>query len=263
MTDYRRKKRNLNKVDFTNKTKNQSRRYLINQFESLGIKIPKYVDNPTQGNIKKALNRINKELDKIINSQKIESTERKALNYDTDRKLSMALKSYNTQVTKTLNQIKAYYPDLSNTVIEFIKGNEVTIAGFNRSFYLDNNLKKINKDSLRFSTKQAKIDFIQNLKKQRKNLTFNNFMSNLNNKKKNNVYFSSLISMTQGALSDQDINYLKKNFEGLNGIQQIFAIKGFQQLKIDKYLEQVSKSSMKHVSLFNKINNVITNVMEV
>ena len=35
MADYRRKKRNLNKVDFTNKTKNQSKRYLINQFESL------------------------------------------------------------------------------------------------------------------------------------------------------------------------------------------------------------------------------------
>ena len=108
MTDYRRKKRNLNKVDYTNKTKNQSRRYLINQFKSLGINSPSYVNNPTPGNIKKALKRINKELDKIIEKQKIESAERKALNRDTDRKLSMALKSYNTQVTKTLNQIKSY-----------------------------------------------------------------------------------------------------------------------------------------------------------
>ena len=55
MADYRRKKRNLNKVDFTNKTKNQSKRYLINQFESLGIKVPNYVNNPTSGNINKAL----------------------------------------------------------------------------------------------------------------------------------------------------------------------------------------------------------------
>ena len=65
MADYRRKKRNLNKVDFTNKTKNQSKRYLINQFESLGIKVPNYVNNPTTGNINKALRRINNELDKI------------------------------------------------------------------------------------------------------------------------------------------------------------------------------------------------------
>ena len=263
MADYRRKKRNLNKVDFTNKTKNQSKRYLINQFESLGITVPNYVNNPTPANINKAVRRINNELDKIIERQKIESAERKALNRDTNRKLSMAIKSYNTQVTKTLNQIKQYYPDLSNTVMEFIKGNEVTIAGFNRSFYLDNNLKKISKDSLRFSTKQAKIDFIRNLKTQRKNLTFNNFMSNFTNKKKNIDYFDSLISMTEGVLSDQDIKYLKNNFINLNGIQQIIAIKGFQQLKIDKYLEQVNKSSMKHVSLFNKINNVITNVMGV
>lgn len=263
MADYRRKKRNLNKVDFTNKTKNQSRRYLINQFESLGIKVPNYVNNTTPGNINKALKRINKELDKIIERQKIESAERKALNRDTDAQLNKGLKSYNTQVTKTLNQIKAYYPELSNTVIEFIKGNEVTIPGFNRSFYLDNNLKKINKDSLRFSSKQAKIEFIQNLKKQRKNLTFNNYMSNLTNKKKNNDYFESLISMTEGLLTGQDIKYLKNNFINLNGIQQIFAIKGLQQLKIDKYLSQANKQSMSHTSLFNKINNVITNIMGV
>ena len=263
MADYRRKKRNLNKVDFSNKTKNQSRRYLINQFESLGIKVPNYVNNPTRGNINKALRRINKEIDKIIERQKIESVERKALNRDTDTQLNKGLKSYNAQITRTLNQIKAYYPELSNTIINFIKGEEVTIPGFNRSFYLDNNLKKINKDSLRFSTKQAKIEFIQNLKKERKNLTFKNFMSNLTNKKKNNDYFESLISMTEGVLTEQDIKYLKNNFINLNGIQQIFAIKGFQQLKIDKYLEQVNSQSIKHVSLFNKINNVISNVSEV
>ena len=263
MVDYRRKKRNLNKIDFTNKTKNQSRRYLINQFESLGITVPNYVNNPTTGNINKAVRRINNELDKIINRQKIESAERKALNRDTDRKLKMAIKSYNAQVTKTLNQIKAYYPELSNSAINFLKGDEVIIPGFNRSFYLDNNLKKINKDTLRFSAKQVKIDFIRNLKKQRKSLTFNNFMSNLTNKKKNNDYFDSLLSMTEGVLSSEDIKYLKNNFINLNGIQQILAIKGFQQLKIDKYLEQVNTSSIKHVSLFNKINNVISNVSEV
>ena len=263
MSDYRRKKRNLNKVDFTNKTKNQSRRYLINQFESLGITVPNYVNNPTPGNISKALKRINNEIDKIIERQKIESKERRALNSNTDRKLSMAIKSYNTQVTKTLNQIKFYYPELSNTTINFLKGDEVTIPGFNRSFYLDNNLKKINKDSLRFSSKKAKIDFIQSLKRDRKSLTFNNYMSTLTNKKKNIDYFDSLISMTEGVLSDQDIKYLKNNFNNLNGIQQIIAIKGFQQLKIDKYLDQVNKSSMKHISLFNKINNVISNVSEV
>ena len=263
MADYRRKKRNLNKVDFTNKTKNQSKRYLINQFESLGITVPNYVNNPTPANINKAVRRINNELDKIIERQKIESAERKSLNRDTNRKLSMAIKSYNTQVTKTLNQIKQYYPDLSNTVMEFIKGNEVTIAGFNRSFYLDNNLKKISKDSLRFSTKQAKIDFIKELKKQRKSLTLNNFMATLTNKKKNIEYFDNLMSMAEDILSEQDIKYLKKNFESLNPIQQILANKGFQQLKIDKYLEQANKHSMSHTSLFNKINYVITNIMGV
>ena len=263
MADYRRKKRNLNKVDFSNKTKNQSKRYLINQFESLGITVPNYVNNPTPGNINKAVRRINKEIDRIIERQKIESAERKALNSDTDRKLSMTIKSYNAQVTKTLNQIKAYYPELSNTTINFLKGDEVIIPGFNRSFYLDNNLKKINKDSLRFSSKKAKVEFIQRLTKERKSLTFNNCMSNLTNKKKNIDYFDSLISMTEGVLSDQDIKYLKNNFINLNGIQQILAIKGFQQLKIDKYLEQVNSQSIKHVSLFNKINNVISNVSEV
>ena len=186
MGDYRRKKRNLNKVDFTNKTKNQSKRYLINQFESLGIKVPIYVNNPTTGNIKKAVRRINNELDKIIERQKIESAERKALNRDTDKIFKKEIKSYNAQATKTLNQIKTYYPELPSTYINLIEGKEVTIPGFNRSFYLDNNLKKINKDSLRFSTKKAKIDFIQNLKKDRKSLTFNNYMSTLTNKKKNN-----------------------------------------------------------------------------
>ena len=242
MADYRRKKRNLNKVDFSNKTKNQSKRYLINQFESLGIKVPNYVNNPTTGNINKAVRRINNELDRIIERQKIESAERKALNKNTDRKLSMAIKSYNSQVTKTLNQIKSYYPELSNSAINFLKGDEVTIPGFNRSFYLDNNLKKINKDSLRFSSKKAKVDFIQSLKRDRKSLTFNNYMSNLTNKKKNNEYFDSLISMTEGVLSPQDIKYLKNNFINLNGIQQIFAIKGLQQLKINKYLEHRRKT---------------------
>ena len=263
MTDYRRKKRNLNKIDFSNKTKNQSKRYLVNQFKSLGIDVPNYIDNPTPSIIKKAVKRINKELDKIINREKIESAERKALNRDTDNIFRKEIKSYNTQVTKTLNQIKAYYPELSNTIINFIKGDEVTIPGFNRSFYLDNNLKKISKDSLRFSSKKAKIEFIQRLKKERKSLTFNNYMSNLTNKKKNIDYFDSLISMTERVLSDQDIKYLKNNFINLNGIQQIFAIKGLQQLKIDKYLEQVNGQSIKHESLFNKINNVITNVSEV
>ena len=263
MTDYRRKKRNLNKVDFTNKTKNQSRRYLINQFESLGITVPNYVNNPTTGNINKAVRRINNELDRIIKRQKIESAERKALNSNTDSIFKKEIKSYNAQATKTLNQIKSYYPELPTTYINLIEGKEVTIPGFNRSFYLDNNLKKLNKDYFRFSSKKSKIEFIQNLKKERKNLTFNNFMTNLTNKKKNIDYFDSLISMTEGVLSTQDIKYLKNNFINLNGIQQIIAIKGLQQLKIDKYLEQVNGQSIKHESLFNKINNVITNVSEV
>ena len=263
MSDYRRKKRNLNKVDFSNKTKNQSRRYLINQFESLGIKVPNYVNNPTTGNINKALKRINNELDKIIERQKIESAERKALNRNTDNIFKKEIKSYNAQATKTLNQIKAYYPELPTTYINLIEGKEVTIPGFNRSFYLDNNLKKLNKDYFRFSSKKSKIEFIQNLKKERKNLTLNNFMANLTNKKKNIEYFNSLMSMAADILGEQDIKYLKKNFENLNPIQQILANKGFQQLKIDKYLEQANKQSMSHTSLFNKINYVITNIMGV
>lgn len=263
MADYRRKKRNLNKIDFTNKTKNQSRRYLINQFESLGIKVPNYVNNPTTGNINKALKRINNEIDRNIERQKIESAERKALNRDTDKIFKKEIRSYNIQATKTLNQIKTYYPELPSTYINLIEGKEVTIPGFNRSFYLDNNLKKLNKDYFRFSSKKAKIEFIQNLKKERKNLTFNNFISTLSNKKKNIEYFNSLMSMADDILSEQDIKYLKKNFESLNPIQQILANKGFQQLKIDKYLEQANKQSMSHTSLFNKINYVITNIMGV
>ena len=145
MADYRRKKRNLNKVDFTNKTKNQSKRYLINHFESLGIKVPNYVNNPTTGNINKAVRRINNELDRIIEREKIESAERKALNRDTDKIFKKEIRSYNAQATKTLNQIKAYYPELPTTYINLIEGKEVTIPGFNRSFYLDNNLKKLDK----------------------------------------------------------------------------------------------------------------------
>ena len=263
MADYRRKKRNLNKVDFTNKTKNQSKRYLINHFESLGIKVPNYVNNPTTGNINKAVRRINNELDRIIEREKIESAERKALNRDTDKIFKKEIRSYNAQATKTLNQIKAYYPELPTTYINLIEGKEVTIPGFNRSFYLDNNLKKLNKDYFRFSSKKSKIEFIQNLKKERKNLTLNNFMANLTNKKKNIEYFDNLMSMAEDILSEQDIKYLKKNFENLNPIQQILANKGFQQLKIDKYLEQANKQSMSHTSLFNKINYVITNIMGV
>ena len=134
MTDYRRKKRNLNKVDFTNKTKNQSRRYLINQFESLGITVPNYVNNPTTGNINKAVRRINNELDRIIKRQKIESAERKALNSNTDSIFKKEIKSYNAQATKTLNQIKSYYPELPTTYINLIEGKKVTINGLNRSF---------------------------------------------------------------------------------------------------------------------------------
>ena len=83
------------------------------------------------------------------------------------------------------------------------------------------------------------------------------------NGKKNVEYFDNLLGYTERVLSEQDIKYLKNNFTNLNGIQQIIAIKGFQQLRIDKYLEQADKKSMKHVSIFNKINNVITNVMGV
>ena len=263
MADYRRKKRNLNKVDFSNKTKKQSKRYLINQFESLGIKVPNYVNNPTTGNINKALNRINNELDRIIERQKIESAERKALNRDTDKIFKKEIRSYNTQATKTLNQIKSYYPELPTTYINLIEGKEVTIPGFNRSFYLDNNLKKLNKDYFRFRSKKDKIEFIQELKKERKSLKFNNFMSNITNKKKNIEYFNNLMGMAEDILSEQDIKYLKKSFESLNPIQQILANKGFQQLKIDKYLEQANKHSMSHASLFNKINYVITNIMGV
>ena len=88
-------------------------------------------------------------------------------------------------------------------------------------------------------------------------------MATLTNKKKNIEYFDNLMSMADDILSEQDIIYLKKNFESLNPIQLILANKGFQQLKIDKYLEQANKQSMSHTSLFNKINYVITNIMGV
>ena len=113
-TNLNRKLKRLLKIDFTKKTKNQAKSYLKKQFESLGIKPTKYIENPTPANIKKGINRIKSEIQRQINSI---NAEREELNKLTHSNISEAylktVKSYNTKVRNTLNKIKQYYPDFT------------------------------------------------------------------------------------------------------------------------------------------------------
>ena len=67
-TNLNRKLKRLLNIDFTKKTKNQAKSYLKEQFESLGIKPTKYIDNPTPKNIEKGINRIKNEIQRQINT---------------------------------------------------------------------------------------------------------------------------------------------------------------------------------------------------
>lgn len=257
-TNLNRKLKRLLNIDFTKKTKNQTKSYLKRQFESLGIKPTKYVDNPTPKNIEKAVNRIKNELQKQINSI---NAEREEINKLTHSNISEAylktVKSYNTKVRNTLKKLKEYYPDLSDTVLDYLQGKEVTLTLRNKAYNKDYMaLREINPDNVGFSSKKAQAQEIIRLRKEMKRYQFSNYISELTNKTENMKFFKDFLFMDGNPLKEKDKVYLLTQFNNLNAIQQEFAIKTDLGLLIEKY-----KSAIKTGAVFDDNGARIFNAM--
>ena len=251
-------KRLLN-IDFTKKTKNQAKSYLKKQFESLGIKPTKYIDNPTPKNIEKGINRIKNEIQRQINTI---NAEREELNRITHSNVSdtyiKTVKSYNTKVRNTLNKLKQYYPDLSDNVLDYLQGKEVALTLRNKTYNKDDLiLKEINPKNAGFSNKKAQAQEIIRLRKEMKRLTFSNYIKEITDKRENKKFFEEFLDMSGNPLSEKDKTYLKTQFNTLNAIQQEFAIKTDLGLLINRYKSAIMSGAVYEdngAKLFNTIN---------
>ena len=249
-----RKLKNLLNIDFTKKTKNQAKAYLKKQFKSLGIKPTKYLENPTPKNIEKSVNRIKKEIQRQINT-------REEINKLTHSDISEAylktVKAYNTKIRNTFTKIKQYYPDLSDTVLDYLQGKEVTLTLRNKAYNKDYMvLREINPNNVGFSSKKAQAQEIIRLRKEMKRLTFSNYIKEITDKRENKKFFEEFLDMSGNPLSDKDKTYLKTQFNSLNAIQQEFAIKTDLGLLIEKY-----KSAIETGAVFDDNGAKIFNVM--
>ena len=258
-TNLNRKLKRLLNIDFTKKTKNQAKSYLKKQFESLGIKPTKYIDNPTPKNIEKGINRIKNEIQRQINTI---NAEREELNRITHSNVSdtyiKTVKSYNTKVRNTLNKLKQYYPDLSDNVLDYLQGKEVALTLRNKTYNKDDLiLKEINPKNAGFSNKKTQAQEIIRLRKEMKRLTFSNYIKEITDKRENKKFFEEFLDMSGNPLSEKDKTYLKTQFNTLNAIQQEFAIKTDLGLLINRYKSAIMSGAVYEdngAKLFNTIN---------
>ena len=254
-TNLNRKLKRLLNIDFTKKTKNQAKSYLKRQFKSLGIKPTKYIENPTPKNIEKSINRIKKEIQRQIK-------EREEINKLTHTDISEAylktVKSYNTKVNNTLKKLKQYYPDLSDTILDYLQGKEVTLTLRNKAYNKDDlTLREINPNNAVFSSKKAQAQEIIRLRKEMKRYQFSNYISELTNKTENMKFFKDFLSMDGNPLMEKDKVYLLTQFNSLNAIQQEFAIKTDLGLLIEKYKSAIETGAVfddNGARIFNAMN---------
>ena len=227
----------LNRYDWGNKTPQQVAKYVANKLDMLGYKVPKYMK---QGKISQKqldfhLDRVYNKLEKIVAKEEFAKLPKSEQNkIRNERRLEKAVIDYNVKVAKIRDEIQGS-DEYSDKMKRYILGDFVTLNSRDKGFINEkSNIQFIDITKLNYSSITNEI---KRIKEESKNLTLDSFMEKINDSSQEDDWFNELLdSDICSALSENEKEILRKNFNSLNALQKSLMIKDrLSELK-EKYL---------------------------
>lgn len=233
----------LNRYDWGNKTPQQVAKYVGNKLDMLGYKVPKYMKEGkiTQKQLDTQLDKIYNKLEKIQSKQEFSRLPKSEQNrIRNERRLEKAVIEYNVKVAKIRDVIEGS-DKYSDKMKKYILGDFVTLNSRDKGFINEkSNAQFIDITKLNY---KSITNEIKRIKEASKNLTLDNFMEKINDSSQEDEWFNELLdSDVCIALSDNEKEILRKNFNSLNAPQKSLMLKDrLSELK-EKYLRDLESN---------------------
>lgn len=237
--------RGFKSTKWENKTDSQKVKTLKNQYEKLGFKIPKYLQNQkiSEKQFLSALNRIDKTYQRRIEKEQ-PNVKLSDIQYNANK--------YNKLVDTRLKQLQNQ--GFSDKAINYLKGKlEFTTLGDRAIFANNSLLEKISLDNIQTNKKgrRTMLDIIDlNYSK----LKSKDFIKNVLNSDRNIPFLDEFLkSETFNNLDDDTKHHIIRKFESLNVVQQEVLIQNELNRLREKY-ENSGELDYKHT------NNLASNI---
>lgn len=237
------------RTNWKNKSTVQKQKSLANQFEKLGLRVPKYIQGKTlsNNNLDKALNRINNTYNKRI-SQQQPKVKLSDLQYEAYK--------INNQIDKITKQLEKQ--GYSQKTLDFLQGNRIFLEITDRAIQKNGALlKKVNLDNYHGNQKgmQTYLKQLQNNRKLLRNLNFKfdtkKMIDNIN--KVVDLFNNEDIF---DDLTDSNTEYILNKFKNLNNVQQEIALDSI----VSEFREKYKGESLEGEYQLNALNKLARNL---
>ena len=233
--------------------------YFTKKLKEFGLKVPKYLSkgNISQKQFKSLQNKIEKNITKRENEERVYKEQTKKLN----NQIKQQIKLFNERVDIVKSIVTKKY-NFTVKDMNYISGKPITFAGRNKTFDNYNDdiiLAHKSFKRLRISDNNARKEHLEYMKELTKNMTVKNFEDWFVENKGASDWFKNeyLKGQLFDELSDKDVETLMSYFNSLSGIKKELVIKQ----ALNKIKEKYENSDDPKAYTFKAYNSVMNNLI--
>lgn len=249
----------LKRVNWEKKSTKQKVKYLTNKLTMLGYKIPTYLKNGqlSDRQLKSQINKIERGLQSQVKKENLNNKSKREMSIDA--RLNRYVKSYNKQIEKTINGLKAM--GLTEQQIDYLSGKDLFLPAMrNKSYKADGvTLKKIG--DLIIEDDSKKLEMLDKLKRDYKKITLQSVYERINDDTEQNRWFAEFMSLKFVLnMKGYERQAIWNEWNTLSPIQKELFIKGVLSSLRDKYLTVEGEALQKASD--NSYQRIITTIQE-
>ena len=249
----------LKRVNWEKKSIKQKVKYLTNKLTMLGYKIPTYLKNGqlSDRQLKSQINKIERGLQSQVKKENLNNKSKREMSID--GRLNRYVKSYNKQIEKTINGLKAM--GLTDQQIDYLSGKDVFLPTMrNKSYRADGvTLRKIG--YLIIENDEKKLEMLNKLKNDYKKITLQAVYDRINDDTEQNRWFANFMSLKFVLnMKGYERQAIWNEWNTLSPLQKELYIKGVLSSLRDKYLTVEGEALQKASD--NSYQRIITTIQE-
>ena len=249
----------LKRVNWEKKSTKQKVKYLVNKLQVLGYKIPTYLKNGqlSDRQLKSQINKIERGLQSQVKKENLNNKSKREMSIDA--RLHRYVKSYNKQIEKTINGLKAM--GLTEQQIDYLSGKDVFLPAMrNKSYRADGvTLRKIG--YLIIENDEKKLEMLNKLKNDYKKISLQAVYDRINDDTEQNRWFANFMSLKFVLnMKGYERQAIWNEWNTLSPLQKELFIKGVLSSLRDKYLTVEGEALQKASD--NSYQRIITTIQE-
>lgn len=249
----------LKRVNWEKKSIKQKVKYLTNKLTMLGYKIPTYLKNGqlSDRQLKSQINKIERGLQSQVKKENLNNKSKREMSIDA--RLNRYVKSYNKQIEKTINGLKAM--GLTEQQIDYLSGKDVFLPAMrNKSYRADGvTLRKIG--YLFIENDEKKLEMLNKLKNDYKKISLQAVYDRINDDTEQNRWFANFMSLKFVLnMKGYERQAIWNEWNTLSPLQKELFIKGVLSSLRDKYLTVEGEALQKASD--NSYQRIITSIQE-